>query len=122
MSFGSWFVKTNATYNPTWWGLYALGGGINELTGGHTATYWAPAAARGAARGTTYSNTTQALSGYQGSTPGAGDWGLPIVNRATFRVAGDVLKAATEDVLGIDLKTLLLAGGVLAAVALAPRK
>jgi hypothetical protein len=115
MSWWDKYVKLQATYNPTVWGLYALGGGINTLTGGDTATYWAPAAVKDST-GTTYSNVTQALSGYQGDTPGSGSWGLPIVNPATAQVAWDVVNRALEPV-ALDAKKLLLIAGVVAAVA-----
>lgn len=122
--------------------FYALGGGINALTGGTTPTYNVFDAAgvdlpapikplAGPAGWTeredytpppaTYSPVTQALSGYQGDTPGSGTWGLPIFNPSTPRVVGDILDATTKGLLGLDLKTVALIAGGIAALALLPR-
>lgn len=107
---------------PVTYPLFALGAGINELTGGDSPTYNAWTAAQpGGSAGTTYSDVTQALSGYQGAGPGTGEWGVPILNPATPRVVGDALAAVTEGVLGVDPKTILILAAVIAAATLAPQ-
>lgn len=93
---------------------YAIGAGINALTGGKT-TAWTPYQAftnPALTSQTTYSDTTRSLSGYQGHTPtDNGSWSLPIVNPATVQVVHDVTNAVTKDLLGLDLNTLLLIAG-----------
>ncbi|MFA5944611.1 MAG: hypothetical protein WC876_09115 [Candidatus Thermoplasmatota archaeon] len=77
---------------------FALGAGVNQLTGGKTTTYNVWKAASGKAPAPTYSVVTQAASGYQGATPGAGSWALPVVNRSTTKGAGQLVKVAIQDV------------------------
>lgn len=112
---------------------FAVGARVNQLTGGKTTTYNVWKAASGKAPAPTYSLATQALSGYQGATPGAGTWAVPVANRATTKGAGEVVKTVIEDVakpaadaasdalFGVDLKTLAwVAAGTGAAVFLGP--
>lgn len=96
--------------------FFALGAGLNQLTGGSSPTYNVWSAAKDSS-GTTYSPVTQALSGYQGTTPGGGDWSLPILNPATVHVVHDVVKEVT----GFDPKTLILIAAGLGAAVLASK-
>lgn len=92
---------------------FALGAAINDATGGDSPTYNVFRAARDSS-GTSYSNTTQWLSGYSSSTPGAGKWRAPIVNDKLVDVADDALEG-----LGLpDLKTLALIAAAVGAVVL----
>ncbi|HUR61871.1 MAG TPA: hypothetical protein VM286_05845 [Candidatus Thermoplasmatota archaeon] len=99
--------------------LYALGGALNAATGGKTKTYDAyDALHKGGAIGTRYSTTTQALSGYQGTTPGQGEWRLPVLNPATAKLGGEVTAsvidgfggpvadALSKSLFGVKLRTL----------------
>lgn len=97
-------------------GLYTIGASINNLTGGHGDILLGEQLLVDHARGTTYSHTTQALSGYQGATSGAGNWGIPVLNPATFKVGGDIINAGTKGLFGIDAKTALLTAGGLAVL------
>lgn len=101
---------------PATYPLFALGAGVNELTGGDSPTYNAWAAAQDSS-GTIYSPTTQALSGYQGDTPSSGEWNLPLLNPQTPRVVGDILHSVSEGVLGFDVRTLLPVALLAAAAA-----
>ena len=90
MSFRSWLKdKTGFDYKdgtdyltaPVA-GLYVLGAGINDLTGGDVATY-NPFRANdpGGNVGTTYSRTTQWISGNNQDVPGGeGGWNIPLIN------------------------------------------
>ena len=97
---------------PATYPLFALGAAINEATGGESATYNAWTAAQpGGSAGTTYSDTTQWLSGYSSPTPGGGDWRLPVLN--------DKLPDAVADLTGIDLNKLLIAAALVGVAVLA---
>lgn len=109
--------------------LYAAGGGLNELTGGDTKTFRLSKAMKDGDKGTTYSKTVQAASGYQGRTQESGTWSLPVVNRSTTTGIGQVAATVVRDVaapvanetskalLGADLKTVLwVAGGAAAGL------
>lgn len=101
--------------------FFALGAGVNELTGGESPTYNVWSAARDST-GTVYSDTTQALSGYQGSTPGSGEWNIPVLNPATARVAGDIVDTVLEETIGFDLNKLFKTALVLGAAFLFSRE
>lgn len=101
-------------------GLYALGAALNAATGGKTQTYSATTAVKQGIdpKKQTYSTFTQAASGYQSATPGGGQWGLPVANKATVKLAAETAKAvgdaAAEGLFGVSLTTLALgAAGVL---------
>lgn len=106
--------------------FFALGAGINELTGGASSTYNVWTAANNSS-GTTYSPTTQALSGYTGADPsqpippGGGTWGLPILNPATPAVIGNAVDVTLKEVGLPDLKTLALVAVGVGAVVLASK-
>jgi hypothetical protein len=99
--------------------LFALGAAINQASGGKTTTYsvW-KAAAPGGSAGTTYSSLTQSLSGYQGATPGSGEWRAPLLNPETPKfigttaakvlrdVAAPVADEASKALFGVKLTTL----------------
>lgn len=72
--------------------FYALGGYVNQATGGETPTYNPLVAAYSqTVQPPTYSDFTQAVSGYQGSGPDDGFWGIPILNPKTVEVAKEVV-------------------------------
>lgn len=95
--------------------LYALGGGLNVLSGG-TTTAWTPGAAIvGGVQGTTYSTLTQAASGYFGPDPsqpippGGGSWGVPVLNPALPAFVGQVVGGVVEGISdGLGLPPWLL--------------
>lgn len=125
--------------------LYAIGAGINELTGGESRT-WSPTYAvqnpepavprfftqtedgrvpfvADIPGQTRLSPFIQAASGYNVPGPGAqpvygGDWRLPVFNPAGAEVAGDIIKDVTDNLFGLTPKAILLGAAALAAVAL----
>lgn len=122
-------VNVALRYNPVAHGLFAAGAAVNKATGGKTTTYSLTKALAGKAPRPTYSTLTRAASGYSSATPGAGTWRPPVLNKDTVRFAAETAKgvgdAASEGLLGVKLRTLLLgAAGVtagLATVAVATR-
>lgn len=130
-------AKKAIIYSPPVHGLYALGGAVNELTGGKTKTYSLAKALKGQGSQNRFSKTTQATSGYTAPVPRAGDYRLPVVNRATPQLVGQVAgtvvhdvaapvaDAASKSLLGVSLRTLgWVAGGSalgLGALAVATR-
>jgi|ERR1041385_4281441 hypothetical protein len=98
--------------------FYALGAGLNQLTGGKTTTYNIYKAASGKAPAPTFSLATQALSGYSSATPKQGQYGIPLVNRGTTKLVGKVAATTIHDVVapaadaaakglfGVSLKTV----------------
>lgn len=107
--------------------LYALGAGINELTGGSSTTWSPVAAVQGGVQGTTYSPTTQALSGYTDPTPndplvpGGGSWGIPLINPATPRVVGGIVESTLEGLGLPKLSTLAIAAAAIGVVLLSKK-
>lgn len=89
---------TGAIISP----FYALGAGINELTGGESPTYNVWAAPYVNPAEVEYSTFTQAASGYRGVNPNAGEWMLPVLNPALPRLAGEVGRSILEEALGGD--------------------
>lgn len=98
-------------------GLYALGAGLNELTGGNSTTWSPVAAVQGSkkiyADSVTFSGFTQGASGYQGTTPGSGSWQLPIVNETTTRYIINSVEDAAKPVV---FSPLVIAAAAIAAV------
>lgn len=83
--------------------LYAIGAGINELSGGKSTTWSPVAAVQGGVQGTTYSPSIQTLSGYQGPAPpstGAppGEWRLPVLNPSGAQQLGDGIQWTAQQV------------------------
>lgn len=101
--------------------LYAIGAGLNELTGGESTTWSPVAAVQAGSQGTTYSPTIQALSGYSSPTPGAGDWSVPVLNPQTPQLVGSWARSVVDNTLegaGLpDLKQLGLGAIALLAAA-----
>lgn len=94
-------------------GLYALGGVINEATGGTTTTYDLGTALRGGSTGTVFSNTILAIQPYDpGSNVADGKLGtlqIPFLNRHLPEALKDAV-----DIIPPWAKAALIAIGVLA--------
>ena len=109
-------AKVAVVTNPAANLLYTGGAAANRLTGGN-----GPLLLRDGLKGkkpVTFSQTTQALSGYQGRDPGRGTQRLPLANRSTTTgvgkvaatvvkdVAAPVLTQTTKTVFGVDPKVI----------------